>query len=164
MGLIGRQNLLLAQDLLPICYSYMRTSNPALNDNVFSDAVGRGSGATMTINGTVNRAGFLILLVFAAAWFSWAQSTTADGRTVGNPYIFIGAIGGFVVALITIFAKKAAPITSPIYAVLEGLFLGGISSIFESRFPGIAAQAIFATLGTLIALLIAYRSGLIKAT
>jgi len=142
----------------------MRTANPALNDNVFTDSVVRDAGETMTINGTVNRAGFLILLVIASAWFSWSQSTSATGVATPTPYIGIGAVGGFIVALITIFAKKAAPITSPIYAVLEGLFLGGISALVEARFPGIAAQATFATFGTLFGLLIAYRSGLIKAT
>jgi uncharacterized YccA/Bax inhibitor family protein len=81
-----------------------------------------------------------------------------------NPYMVIGLLGGFILALITIFAKKAAPVTAPIYAVLEGLFLGGLSAIFEARFPGIAAQAVFATFGTLLGLLLAYRSGLIKAT
>ena len=54
--------------------------------------------------------------------------------------------------------------TAPIYAALEGLALGGISAVFESRYPGIVSQAVFLTFGTLAALLIAYRSGWIKAT
>ncbi len=114
----------------------------------------------MTINGTVNRTGWLILMVVAAAWFSWTRSAAGTP----NPYITIGALGGFIVALITIFKKTVAPLTAPIYAVLEGLFLGGISAMFEARFPGIAAQATFGTLGTLAGLLLAYRSGLIRAT
>jgi uncharacterized YccA/Bax inhibitor family protein len=142
----------------------MRTANPALRESVFTDVSGVGHDR-MTINGTVNRTGFLILLVVAAAWFSWTRSAPGPGRTIAaNPYIVIGALGGFVLGLITVFAKKAAPITAPIYAVLEGLFLGGISAMFEARFPGIAAQATFATFGTLAGLLFAYRSGLIKAT
>ena len=120
----------------------------------------------MTINGTVNRTGFLILMVMAAAWYSWRQSLPTPGTTeiVPNPLIFIGLIGGFIVALITVFKKTWAPITAPIYAVLEGLLLGGISAMFEVRFPGIVTQAMFGTLGTLFALLLAYRTGLIKAT
>jgi uncharacterized YccA/Bax inhibitor family protein len=143
----------------------MRTANPALNSGVFTTTGARDSRGGMTINGTVNRAGILVLLVVAAAWFSWSQSTVVGSRIVSvSPYTTIGAIGGFIVALITIFAKKTAPITAPIYAVLEGLFLGGISAVFEARFPGIAAQAVFATFGTLLGLLLAYRSGLIRAT
>lgn len=142
----------------------MRTGNPALNDKVFQVTDVQGHEERMTLNGTVNRAGCLILLVTASAWFSWSQSTTSSGMVAANPYMVIGLLGGFIVALITIFAKKAAPVTAPIYAVLEGLFLGGLSAIFEARFPGIAAQAVFATFGTLLGLLLAYRSGLIKAT
>jgi len=143
----------------------MRTGNPALNDKTFSSVDVRDSREGMTINGTVNRAGCLILLVVASAWFSWSQSTSGPGGVVvANPYMVIGLLGGLVLALVTIFAKKFAPVTAPIYAVMEGLFLGGISAIFEARFPGIAAQAVFATFGTLLGLLLAYRSGLIKAT
>ena len=142
----------------------MRTGNPALNDKVFQVTDVQGHEERMTLNGTVNRAGCLILLVTASAWFSWSQSTTSSGMVTANPYMVIGLLGGFIVALITIFAKKAAPVTAPIYAVLEGLFLGGLSAIFEARFPGIAAQAVFATFGTLLGLLLTYRSGLIKAT
>jgi len=143
----------------------MRTANPALKESVFTESARGARGDTMTINGTVNRTGFLILLVVAAAWFSWTRSAPQpDGTIAANPFIMIGVIGGFVVALVTIFKKTVAPITAPIYAVLEGLFLGGISAMFEARFPGIAAQATFGTLGTLAGLLLAYRTGLIKAT
>ena len=143
----------------------MRTANPALRESVFTEAARGGRGDVMTINGTVNRTGFLILLVMAAAWYSWNKTTPQPGGTVtGHPLIFVGALGGFVVALITVFKKNLAPITAPIYAVLEGLFLGGLSSIFEARFPGIAVQAILGTFGTMAGLLLAYRTGLIKAT
>ena len=143
----------------------MRTANPALKESVFTEAAYGTRGATMTINGTVNRTGILLLLVMAAAWYSWTRSAPGpNGVIAPNPLIFVGAIGGFVVALITIFKKTLAPITAPIYAVLEGLFLGGLSAMFEARFPGIAAQATFGTVGVLGGLLLAYRSGLIKAT
>ncbi|MGZ8899251.1 MAG: Bax inhibitor-1/YccA family protein, partial [Limisphaerales bacterium] len=143
----------------------MRTANPALRESVFTEAAHGSRGETMTIHGTVNRTGFLILLVMAAAWYSWTRSVPGtEGVIAPNPLIFVGAIGGFIVALITIFKKTLAPITAPIYAVLEGLFLGGLSAMFEARFPGIAAQATFGTVGVLGGLLLAYRTGLIKAT
>ena len=80
------------------------------------------------------------------------------------PWAIGGALAGFVVALVTVFRKTWAPVTAPIYAVLEGLFVGAISAIFEARFPGIVMQAVMLTMGTLGALLLAYKSGVIKAT
>jgi len=75
-----------------------------------------------------------------------------------------GGIGGFIVAMVTIFKKEWSPVTAPIYALLEGLVLGGASAMMEMRFHGIAIQAVSLTFGTLIAMLIGYRSGLIKVT
>ena len=69
-----------------------------------------------------------------------------------------------MIALVTVFKKQWAPVTAPLYAALEGLFLGAVSAMFELRFPGIVMQAVGLTFGTLAALLMAYRSGLIKAT
>ncbi|HYX36898.1 MAG TPA: Bax inhibitor-1/YccA family protein, partial [Oligoflexus sp.] len=81
-----------------------------------------------------------------------------------NLYMMVGVFGGFVVALVTVFKKTWAPVTAPLYAALEGLALGGISSFFEARFPGIVIQAVGLTFTTLLALLMAYKSGLIKVT
>ena len=76
----------------------------------------------------------------------------------------VGGIGGFIVAMVTIFKKEWSPITAPIYALLEGLVLGGVSAMLEMRFHGIAIQAVALTFGTLVAMLLAYRTGLIKVT
>ena len=78
--------------------------------------------------------------------------------------MMLGAIGGFITAIVTVFKKEWAPTTTPIYAALQGLFLGGISAVFNAQYPGIAVQAIYLTFGTLFALLIAYTSGKIKVT
>jgi len=78
--------------------------------------------------------------------------------------LLVGGIGGFIFALITMFKKTWAPVTAPIYALLEGLVLGGISAMFEMRYHGIAIQAVSLTFGTMFALLLAYRSGLIPVT
>ena len=80
------------------------------------------------------------------------------------PYLWIGSIGGFVCALVTTFKKEWAAVTAPAYALLEGLALGSISSILELRFPGIAIESVSLTFGTLLVLLLAYRSGLIPVT
>ncbi len=146
----------------------IRTANPALGSKTFKDYAGTATGSrTMTVQGVVNRTGFLlVLLVLAAAWV-WNEFATApEGQQMAAvmPYVVGGALGGFVVALITIFAKKIAFITAPVYAVLEGLFLGGLSAIFEAQYPGIVIQAVGLTFGTAFCLLVAYTTGLIKAT
>jgi uncharacterized YccA/Bax inhibitor family protein len=80
------------------------------------------------------------------------------------PWMLGGLIGGFVVALITIFKQQWASITAPLYALLEGLALGGISAFFERSYPGIAVQAVGLTFGTLFVMLLAYKTGVIRAT
>ncbi len=149
----------------------MRSGNPALSDKTFLDlgsgTVVRGDSGAMTLNGTVNKTALLLVLTLAGALFSWAQFSAAmDAGNPGAimPYVWGGAIGGFVVALITIFKKTWSPYTAPLYAILEGLFLGAISAMFELRFPGIVTQAVIGTFGTLAVLLMAYRSGLIKVS
>src|SRR6202041_366440 len=89
-----------------------------------------------------------ICVVATAAW-SWSRffrTTTADAVL---PLMGIGLVGGFVVAMVTIFKKEWSPITAPLYALLEGLALGGISALFELRYHGIAIQAVGLTFGTL---------------
>ena len=136
----------------------MRTANPALNAKTF-DVANEGAGV-MTVQGTVSRTAMLLALLFAATLLTWKPSAPQDS----TGWIMIGGIAGFIVALITIFNKKASPVTAPIYAVCQGLLLGGISSLFENRFPGIVMQAVLLTFGTLGALLLAYTSRLIRVT
>ena len=131
-----------------------RSGNPALKANTFK--VNTVGADTMTIDGTVNKTSICLLILFCTAFYTWSN------QSVG--LMLLGVIGGFIVALITIFKKHLSPTTAPIYAALEGLFLGGISQIFEEIYPGIASQAIFITFGILGALLIAYKTRLIRAT
>src|SRR5579885_1617522 len=109
----------------------MRTTNPVLNERAFSGA--RFGTDAMTVRGTVEKTLGLLFLVFCGAIYTWS-TTRADGASA---WIAVGATGGFIMALITIFKQSWAPITAPIYAVLEGCFLGGVSAIFEARYHGI---------------------------
>jgi len=154
----------------------MRTGNPALNTNTFENfGVYRQEAATastdrMTINGTVQKTFFLLVLAFGSACFTWSrtfQVVEADpsaGIGAVAPWVFGSAIVGFITAMVICFKQTWAPILAPVYAVAEGFFLGGISAGFEARYPGIVVQAIGGTFGTLFCLLAAYQSGLIKAT
>jgi len=147
----------------------MRSGNPALKESTFLDLASgeviRGDSSAMTLNGTVNKTGLLLLLSVITAAFAWNQiEFTPQGPVGAMPYLLGGAIGGLVFALVTTFKKEWAPVTAPLYALVEGLFLGAISAIYNARFEGIVLQAVLLTFGTLFALLFAYRSGLIRAT
>ncbi len=146
----------------------IRSSNPALKSASFLDlhsgAVVRGGSDVMTLNGTVNKTGMLLLLCVLTASFAWTQVSTPAGIVGAQPYMWGGLIGGLVLAMITIFKKEWSPITAPLYALVEGFFLGAISAMFNHMYEGIVMQAVLLTFGTLFALLFAYRSGLVKAT
>jgi uncharacterized YccA/Bax inhibitor family protein len=139
----------------------MRSGNPALTADTFRGSrAGVGEDA-MTIQGTVNKTALALVILMAAASYTWNLGVD-DPRIPA--FTMVGVIGGLIVALVTVFKKEWAATTTPIYAGLEGLALGGISAVFESRYPGIVSQAVFLTFGTLGGLLLAYRSGFIKAT
>jgi len=136
----------------------MRSGNPALRADVFAKARAYGSTDVMTIQGTTNKTMMLLfLLVLSASWV-WGNPTQF------LPFVFPAAIVGFVVALVTIFKKEWASITAPIYALVEGVFLGCISAIFEKSYPGIVIQAVGLTFSVLFCLLLAYKSKLIRVT
>jgi uncharacterized YccA/Bax inhibitor family protein len=138
----------------------LRSGNPALGADTFTRVGPVSEAEAMTIGGTVNKTALALgILLVAAAWV-WNRSGVEN---VGV-WIGVGAIGGFVLALVTVFKRTWAPLTTPVYAACEGLALGGISVAFESAYPGIVSQAVFLTFGTLAALLLAYRSGLVRAT
>ncbi len=138
-----------------------KSSNPALSNNALTRVYNTAeSSEKMTINGTVNKMILSLLMLMVAAYFSWSYIAAGGSSTL----LWVGAIGGFVLALVTIFKSEWSYITAPIYAVLEGLFLGGISAMFNAMLPGIVFQAIGLTFGIAFFLLIAYRTGIIKAT
>ena len=138
----------------------LRSGNPALNTKTFS-GFDMTTGASMTIMGTVHKTALGLLLLMSTALFTW-NMPAGDPRATG--LMIVGMIGGLIVAIVTIFKNHLAKYTVPAYALLEGLALGGISKFFEVMYPGIVNQAVMLTFGTLGALLLAYRSGLIKAT
>ncbi len=148
----------------------LRSSNPALKDSTFLDLssgnVVAGDQGTMSLNGTVNKTGMLLLMTVLTAAFAWSQTMTPTGEVAPGAmgYLLGGGIGGFILAMVTIFKKEWSPITAPLYALVEGLFLGAISAIYNAQFQGIVLQAVMLTFGIMFALLFAYRSGLIKAT
>ena len=136
-------------------HTSFRSGNPSLNKNTFKSFTA-SSENQMTLDGTVNKTGISLLILMLTATYTW------NSPSLG--LMIVGGIGGFIVAMITIFKRHLSPITVPIYAALEGLMLGGVSMMFEQLYPGIVSQAIFLTFGILASLLIAYKSGFIKPT
>jgi len=114
----------------------------------------------MTLTGVINRSILLLLLVAGTAAGVWTYSNSHPSAIY--PMVMAGGLGGFVVGLVTSFKKDWAPVTAPIYAVLEGLFIGGFSLIMEQRFPGLVLQAVMLTFGVMFALLAAYQSRIIR--
>ena len=141
----------------------MKTSNPALNSKIFQGQPVALDEA-MTLNGTVNKTGILLLCAAATAAFAWHTFMQTHSAAAVLPLLWTGLIGGFIFALATIFKRTWAPFTAPIYALLEGLALGSISAVFEVRYPGIAMESVALTFGTMFVLLLAYRSHLIPVT
>ena len=138
-----------------------RSNNPVLKESAFTGQL--ATGQSMTIQGTVNKTGLLLLCVVVTSAYTWGLGRSQSPEAA-YPWMLGGAVGGFVTALITIFKKEWSPLTAPLYALLEGLFLGGISILFERSYPGIAVRAVALTFATLLVLLLAYKTGIIRAT
>jgi uncharacterized YccA/Bax inhibitor family protein len=151
----------------------MKTSNPALSESTFRNVQGQygtlnggtiDAAARMTLEGTVNKTGILLLCAAATAAWTWYSFLQSQDLSVAGPLVLVGLFGGMVMGLITSFKKEWAPVTAPIYALLEGLALGGLSAVINLRYPGIAIQAVGLTFGTLFVMLFLYRTGIIKVT
>lgn len=148
----------------------MRSGNPVLTHDAFRiEAPVAARSTTMTIQGTVAKTAILLAITVAAAAVSWIHVERAPELL--RPYMIGGGIAGLIACIATVFKPNWSPISAPIYAVCEGLFLGAISlfaDLYAQRISGaetrIVPQAVILTFGTLAALLVAYRSGLVRAT
>ena len=138
----------------------MNSSNPALRPSTFTDEAVRGDAAPMTVSGAVQKTTVLLGLCVLAASFTWKSGLAGTGGML----TFGGAIAGFVIAMILCFKHTWAPVLAPVYAICEGLLLGGVSAVAGARYGGIVVQAVALTFGTLFALLAAYQMGFIRAT
>jgi uncharacterized YccA/Bax inhibitor family protein len=145
--------------------SIFKSGNPALSEKRFQNTVITHDGEVMTERGTLNKFFFLFIMVMASASFTW--SAFYQGKDV-KPWMIGGAIGGLIVAIIMAFKPKWAQYLAPAYGLLEGVFIGAISALYNQAFaqsaPGIIMQAVVLTFGTVIAMFILYRTGVIKAT
>ena len=135
-------------------------ANPILNDR-FTEAEGVVSGQIMTVNGTLDKTFLLFLCALLPAAYTWNQFTAGFTDKAGM-LMGVGAIVGFIMALIISFTRNK--FLTPLYAVCEGLFLGGVSAVFNAQYPGIVIQAVIGTFATMFTMLGLYRIGAIKCT
>lgn len=142
-----------------------KSSNPALGEKAFRGFSYSQDSSAMTVRGTMNKLGFMLLLMMAGAFYTW--QAFYKGQNV-QPFLIGGAIGGLVIALVMAFKKEWAGWLAPAYAILEGLFVGAISALFnyafQDKMPNIITNAVGLTLGTGVAMFALYHFGIIKAT
>lgn len=142
-----------------------KSGNPALNENVFREIRITDASNAMTVRGTMNKLGLMLLFMMAGAFYTW--SGFSKGQNV-QAFMMLGAIGGFIVAIVMAFKREWAPYLAPAYAILEGLFLGAISAIFNYAFaekmPNIITNAVGLTMGTAVAMFLLYNFRIIRAT
>ena len=147
----------------------MRSANPVMNERVFAPAGGppvldrplAAPSTTMTVEGTVYKSAFLLLLVVAAAAVSW---NAADNGTILLPGVGVSFIVLLGLAIATAVRPRWAIVTGPLYALASGVMLGAVSAIYNDAYEGIVGQAVLATLGTAGGMLLAYMTGLVRAT
>ena len=142
-----------------------KSGNPTITEKLFEKSIAAGAADTMTVRGTMNKFGFLFLMVMATAFFTW---NAFNGGQDITGYMLTGAIGGLIVALVIVFKQQWAGYLAPAYALLEGLFVGGISAYYNAQFASIAPyiiiQAVGLTFGTAIAMYALYQFKVIQAT
>ncbi|HKH62646.1 MAG TPA: Bax inhibitor-1/YccA family protein [Flavitalea sp.] len=146
--------------------AFFKSGNPTLSEKNFEKTIHTTSDAgVMTEKGTLNKFGLLMILVLGSASFTWKAA--AEGVNI-MPWIIGSAIGGLIIALVLAFKPIWASFLAPVYALIEGVFVGGISAYYNDAFsqiaPNIVMQAVGITFGVVIAMFGLYRFGVIKAT
>ena len=153
----------------------MATANPAMNEAVYRRAGHADSPAhAMTLNGTAMKTLALLTILLVTGSIAWEQTfqviagAQETGKFVVPPtaagFLILGFVGGLTTCLVAIFAPRTAPLTAPLYAAFEGLVLGAVSALFESRYAGIVTQAVGLTIGTLAVMLVLYATRIVQAT
>ncbi|HKB46034.1 MAG TPA: Bax inhibitor-1/YccA family protein [Chitinophagaceae bacterium] len=140
-----------------------KSSNPALQEKSYQGTIFEGisTGQEMTIRGTMNKLGFLLLMMIGSTVFSWDQFNKGSNPM---PLMLIGVFGGLALAIVMMIKKQWSPYIAPAYGILEGLFVGSISAMYNNAYPGLPVQAVALTLLVTLVMFLIYRYRIIKVT
>ncbi len=140
-----------------------KSSNPVLQEKTYQGTVleGISTGEEMTMKGTMNKFGVLLMLMIGSTLLAWSQFYKGSDP---RPLMYIGVFGGLVLALVMAFKMKWAAYLAPAYAILEGLFVGSVSAIYNYAYPGLPMQAVALTLLVTLLMFLVYRYRIIKVT
>jgi uncharacterized YccA/Bax inhibitor family protein len=140
-----------------------KSSNPTLQEKSYEGTIFQGisTGQEMTVNGTLNKLGFLLLMMAGSTVFSWSQFNKGSDPM---PLMLTGIFGGLALALVMMFKKQWSPYIAPAYAIMEGLFVGSVSAIYDYAYPGLPMQAVALTLLVTLVMFLIYRYRIIRVT
>jgi uncharacterized YccA/Bax inhibitor family protein len=143
------------------------SGNPTLSEKIFNRSLNPADTEVMTVKGSIQKFGFLLLMVAAGAAYNWKMYSEFKFPTM-NTLMIVGFIGGLISALIISFKPTTARWLSPAYGLLEGLALGGLSAVindaFKTKYPGIVLQAVMLTFAVAFAMFLLYNFRIIKPT
>jgi uncharacterized YccA/Bax inhibitor family protein len=147
----------------------LKSNNPMLNKRAIAKTIAldkdkerRGGSPLidtfqhMTVSGAVTKTLILTLIMLSIAFVSYQMPS--------RMLMTVGALGSAGVYFLTSWKPHLSPLTAPIYAVLQGLFVGAVSAVYAMGYEGIVFQAVSATIASLLVMLMIYKSGLIKVT
>jgi len=144
-----------------------KSGNPTLKQSAYEGTIFQGmtTGGEMTVKGTMNKFGFLFLMMLGTCFFSW---TSFYKGVNPMPMMLIGIFGGLALALVIVFKKQWSPYLAPAYALCEGLFVGAVSAFYDyayrTSYPGIVMQAVALTLVVTLVMYLVYRYRIIRVT
>lgn len=150
--------------------SFLKSGNPTLSEKIFNRSLTAEQelNGTMTVRGAINKFGFLLLMVLAGATYTWYLYVNSVNQAAVMPWFWGGMLGGLVVGLVISFKPGWSGFLAPLYALLEGLFLGALSvmvnEMFKESYPGIVMQAVGLTFCVAIAMFLLYNFRIIKPT
>lgn len=143
--------------------SIFKSSNPVMQDKTYQGTIleGISTGEEMSMKGTMNKFGVMIMLMIGSTLFAWSQFYKGSDP---KPLMMVGVFGGLALALVMAFKMKWASFLAPAYAILEGLFVGSISAMYDYAYPGLPMQAVALTLLVTLIMFLIYRYKIIKVT
>ncbi len=143
--------------------AFLKSSNPTLQEKTYQGTIleGMSTGEEMTVKGTMNKFGVLIMLMIGSTLFAWSQY---DKGSDPMPFMLVGVFGGLLLAIVMMVKKQWSPVIAPAYAILEGLFVGAISAMYNHAYPGLPTQAVALTLLVTLVMFLLYRYRIIKVT